>query len=197
MLELLAGYTAYRRGVLDDKGLDDVKRILSKAPPLVNEAIRSSEPYARELAGLEGSLYILGRGLGSHIAREAALKIKEIAYLHAESYPAGESKHGPIALVEDGFPVFIVATSDSPEVAGNAIEMQSRGGRVLVVKPADLGLELPSGVEVLDLPPSGGDTLLEPYILMPFFQLLSYYAAVKRGYNPDKPRNLAKTVTVE
>lgn len=196
VLTLLAAHTGAAAGILD-QGLDAVRGSLSRVHEVVNEAIRSSEPYAKELAGLEGSMYILGRGLGSHIAREAALKIKEIAYLHAEAYPAGESKHGPIALVEPGFPVFIVATSDSPEVAGNAIEMQSRGGRVIVTKPADLSLEIPRGIEVLDLPPSRGDPVLEPFIQAPFYQLLAYYAAVKRGYDPDKPRNLAKTVTVE
>ncbi|MCE4602813.1 MAG: glutamine--fructose-6-phosphate transaminase (isomerizing) [Desulfurococcales archaeon] len=196
ILTLLAGYTGEATGALD-RGAREVRDPLSRVHEVVNDAIRSSEPYAKQLAGVEGSMYILGRGLGSHIAREAALKVKEIAYLHAEAYPAGESKHGPIALVEPGFPVFIVATSDSPEVAGNAIEMYSRGGRVIVTKPADMGLEIPRGIEVLDLPPSRGDPVLEPFILAPFYQLLAYYAAVKRGYDPDKPRNLAKTVTVE
>jgi len=111
-----------------------------------------------------------------------------------------EIVHGPIALVEPGFPVFIVATSDAPEVAGNAIEMAARGGRVFVVRPADLTLELSSKagqISQVTLPPSGGILELEPFILTPIFQLLSYRIAVRRGYNPDKPRNLAKTVTVE
>ncbi len=197
LLELLAGNMGLATGVLGESDLSRIKSVLARAPEVVNDAIRAAEPSVKDLTDLRGSMYILGRGLGSHIAREAALKVKEIAYLHAEAYPAGESKHGPIALVEEGFPVFIVATSDSPEVAGNAIEMASRGGRVYVTKPADLTLELPRDIDVVNLPPSSGETLLEPYILTPFYQLLAYYTAVKRGYDPDKPRNLAKTVTVE
>ncbi len=199
ILELLSIILAEASGRLTRSEAGDLKRILASAPKVVKDAIQASDPYARQLTKerLGESMYILGRGLGSHVSKEAALKIKEIAYIHAESYPAGESKHGPIALVTPGFPVFIVATSDSPEVAGNAIEMKARGGRVVVVKPADLELELQSGISQLDMPPSGGKLLLETFALIPYFQLASYYIAVSRGYDPDKPRNLAKTVTVE
>ncbi|MCE4608630.1 MAG: SIS domain-containing protein, partial [Caldisphaeraceae archaeon] len=172
-------------------------------PNLLQLSIEASDALVPALIGIhseKSSAYVLGRGLGSAIAMEGALKIKEITYIHAESYPAGESKHGPIALVERGFPVYIVATSDSPEVAGNAVEMSARDARVVVLRPADLSLEIRGGREglsLLDMPPSGGLIELEPFILTPFFQILSYRIAIERGYDPDKPRNLAKTVTVE
>ncbi|WP_256205043.1 SIS domain-containing protein [Aeropyrum camini] len=128
---------------------------------------------------------------------EAALKVKEVSYIHAEAYPAGESKHGPIALVEPEFKVYVLASSDSPEIVGNALEMKARGGSVTVVSPSDLDLDIPEGIEVLRMPPTGGEILLDAYSLTPYFQLLAYHLAVARGYDPDKPRNLAKTVTVE
>jgi len=194
LLEILAVRAGEAAGRLDGGEARSLIGSLQEAPRVVQSAIEAGDPPASELArrGLEGSLYIIGRGLGAVLAREAALKVKEIAYLHA----AGESKHGPIALVEEGFPVFVVATSDAPEVAGNAIEMRARGAWVTVTKPAGLHLELPRDVEVLDFPPAG-NLLLEPYSLIPFYQLAAYHLAVAKGYDPDKPRNLAKTVTVE
>ncbi len=202
LLEMLSLKVGQGTGALDRDEATRVTEALRSAPNVVLSAIEASDPTATALSRLidRPSIYVLGRGVGHAVAREGALKIKEIAYIHAEAYPAGESKHGPIALVEPGFPVFIVATSDAPEVAGNAVEMAARGGRVLVVRPADLGLELGSKagqVTQVTLPPSGGLLELEPFILTPIFQLLSYRIAVSRGYNPDKPRNLAKTVTVE
>jgi len=200
-LQVLAIRAAQARKLIGTGEARGMITSLSKAPNLMAEAIKASEPIARLLAERRSetwrSMYILGRGLGYPIAREGALKVKEIAYLHAEAYPAGESKHGPIALVEEGFPVFLVATSDSPEIAGNALEMAARGADVMVLKPSGMKIELPerTNIKILSLPAT--DPLLEPYSLTPFFQLLAYYIAVKKGYDPDKPRNLAKTVTVE
>ncbi len=202
LLELLSLRVGLNTGALRQDEVRQLTEALRSAPNVVLSAIEASDPTATALSRTmdRSSVYVLGRGVGHAVAREGALKVKEIAYIHAEAYPAGESKHGPIALVEPGFPVFIVATSDAPEVAGNAIEMAARGGRVFVVRPADLRLELGSRVgqvTQITLPPSGGILELEPFILTPIFQLLSYRIAVSRGYNPDKPRNLAKTVTVE
>ncbi len=198
LLELLAIFAAEIGGRYDSSTTRDYLDVLSKAPITAKDSIEVGDPEAKILARrlVKPSMYIIGRGLGAMLAREAALKIKEIAYLHAEAYPAGESKHGPIALVEEGFPVFVIATRDSPEVAGNAVEMRARGAWVRVVKPANYELELPSDVEVQATPPVESH-LLEPFSIIPFFQLLAYHTAVSRGYDPDKPRNLAKTVTVE
>jgi len=202
-LELLALEVAKSRGMIERDRYQFLKSSLAYVPDRLQGAIEVSDPVAKYIAKMMnsygGSMYILGRGLGHYIAKEAALKIKEISYLHAEAYPAGESKHGPIALVERDFPVYIVATSDSPEVVGNAIEMAARGANVRILRPSDLVLDVPESenIGVIDLPPSQNNLLVEPFILIPFFQLLSYYIAVAKGYNPDKPRNLAKTVTVE
>ena len=203
LLEMISAYSSYEAGSISREEVKGILEGLKRASSLLQLSIEASDTLIPALIGIHHerpSTYVLGRGLGSAIAMEGALKIKEITYIHAESYPAGESKHGPIALVERGFPVYIVATSDSPEVAGNAIEMSARNARVVVLRPADLSLEIRGGSEglsLLDMPPSGGLIELEPFILTPFFQILSYRIAIERGYDPDKPRNLAKTVTVE
>ncbi len=198
LLELLSIEAGFRAGNYDRDTSKLMIETLSNAPIITKDSIEVGDPEARELSRrfTRKSLYIIGRGLGAVLAKEAALKVKEIAYLHAEAYPAGESKHGPIALVEERFPVFVIGTSDSPEVSGNAVEMRARGAWVRVVKPANLKLELPSDVEVQNTPPVDS-SLLEPFSIIPFFQLLAYHTAVYKGYDPDKPRNLAKTVTVE
>lgn len=198
LLELLAIKTGAATGRLDEKDAEELSGLLGEAAIVAKDAIEVGDSEARELSRRlpQRSMYILGRGLGAFLAKEAALKVKEIAYVHAEAYPAGESKHGPIALVEEGFPVFVIGTSDSPEVSGNAIEMRARGAWVRVVKPASLSLDIPGDVDVQDSPPTS-HILLEPFSIIPFFQLLAYHMAVARGYDPDKPRNLAKTVTVE
>ncbi|MCX8165067.1 MAG: glutamine--fructose-6-phosphate transaminase (isomerizing) [Acidilobaceae archaeon] len=195
---LLSLRAAQARGLLLEGEVQELLRRLSLSPEILKAAVSASMKIVGKapLAGVR-SMYVLGRGLGHIISKEAALKIKEIAYVHAESYPAGESKHGPIALVEPGFPVFFVATSDSPEIEGNIMEMAARGARVVVVRPEDLDVHAPEGTELIDMPPAGNDVMLEPYSMMPYFQVLAYVEAVARGYDPDKPRNLAKTVTVE
>jgi glucosamine--fructose-6-phosphate aminotransferase (isomerizing) len=199
-LSLLTLFTALEGGVLDRSEVEDKLVKLSRAHEITAKAIEESLKHVPEnpLVGSK-SIYMLGRGLGSLIAREAALKVKEIAYIHAESYPAGESKHGPIALVEKGFPVYFVATSDSPEIAGNVMEMRARGAHVTIVKASNWRLDVEPGdsVEIVEMPLEDSEILLEPYPLIPYFQVLAYRASVARGYNPDKPRNLAKTVTVE
>jgi glucosamine--fructose-6-phosphate aminotransferase (isomerizing) len=202
LLEMLSAFISYERKEFDKNEKNKILDYLRYAPNLIQSSLEASDTLIPALLNLhkKNSSYILGRGLGSAIAMEGALKIKEITYLHAESYPAGESKHGPIALVEKDFPVYIVSTSDAPEIAGNAIEMAARNAKVIVVRPADLKLELKEdrkSIYFADMPPSNSILELEPFILTPLFQILAYRLAVERGYNPDKPRNLAKTVTVE
>ncbi len=202
-LELLVIEVGRGLGLLSKENYKRLSEILSRADSYIQESIEISDPLAKYIAKLmnnyKGSLYVLGRGLGHYIAKEAALKIKEISYLHAEAYPAGESKHGPIALVEKDFPVFIIATNDSPEIVGNAIEMAAREANVWILKPSDTELDIPDNerIRTIDLNSINKNDVLEPFIFIPFFQLLSYYISVAKGYNPDKPRNLAKTVTVE
>jgi glucosamine--fructose-6-phosphate aminotransferase (isomerizing) len=148
------------------------------------------------LAGASDSLY-LGRGILYPIALEGALKLKEISYLHAEGYPAGEMKHGPIALLQDGFPVVAVVPSgpNRDKLIGNLMEVRARGARVLAV--AD---EATDGVtEVADLVYEVPHVhpLLQPVVTVVPLQLLAYHVAVELGLDVDQPRNLAKSVTVE
>ncbi|MEM4005786.1 MAG: SIS domain-containing protein, partial [Desulfurococcaceae archaeon] len=143
------------------------------------------------------SMYYLSRDIGLPIAREGALKVKEIAYVHAEAYPAGESKHGPIALVEQGFPVVFIVPPDSgieQKILGNIEEMKARGAFTIGV--VHEGSSLNNVVEFpLEVPRAHWITT--PITHTPPLQLLAYHLAVKKGHDPDKPRNLAKTVTVE
>jgi glucosamine--fructose-6-phosphate aminotransferase (isomerizing) len=130
-------------------------------------------------------------------AEEGALKLKEIAYNHAEAYSAGESKHGPIALVQDDYPVFFVAPSDDTRsrIVGNIMEMKARGATIISVIQKDDEEIAGLSDHVFAIP---GISEAE-FSIMPFIvplQLFSYYMALRKGYDPDKPRNLAKSVTV-
>lgn len=150
------------------------------------------ESYAKKI-GKELSkarnIYYLGRGLSLPLAMEGALKVKEVAYVHAEAYPAGESKHGPIALVEKGFPVVFINDGEMPELLKNNImEMKARGAKTYVIST---NKRVGEGNEVYI------ESMIPPLSIAPIIQLIAYYASIAKGINPDKPRNLAKTVTVE
>ncbi len=187
-------------GVLDKNEADELRKWLVDSPRIVSRIIADTEDSARKLAEWmagKGNAYYLSRGIGVPVAMEGALKLKEIAYIHAEAYPAGESKHGPIALVEPGYPVVFTIPADEyleKLLLGNIQEMKARGGFTIGFVPEDSSL-----IEQLDyvfrLPRT--HWILTPLTHTPPMQLLAYYTAVKRGYDPDKPRNLAKTVTVE
>ena len=173
---------------------------LSRIPRIVEEIILKNEALASQLANSlsrKNSIYYLGRGLGVPIAKEGALKLKEIAYIHAEAYPAGESKHGPIALVESGFPVLFTILDDENKgsIVGNIMEMKARNAYTIglitygndeIAETLDFAFTLPKQ-----------EYLVAPITYTPILQLIAYYTAIKKGYDPDKPRNLAKTVTVE
>ncbi len=184
----------------DLEEIEQKRASLSKLPDIVSRVISLQEERARSLAGLfyeVPSLLFLGRGISIATAEEGALKLKEIAYNHAEAYSAGESKHGPIALVQDGYPVIIIAPRDETRsrIIGNIMEMKARGACIIsVIEEDDNELEslsdhvftIPKGVEP--------EFSVMPYIVP--LQLFSYYMARRKGYDPDKPRNLAKSVTV-
>jgi glucosamine--fructose-6-phosphate aminotransferase (isomerizing) len=139
----------------------------------------------------------LGRGLHYPVALEGALKLKEISYIHAEAYPAGELKHGPLALVDREMPVVTVAPHDSllEKLKSNMQEVRARGGQLYVFADADTHIESSPGIHVIRLPEHYG--ALSPILHVLPLQLLAYHTAVKRGTDVDKPRNLAKSVTVE
>ncbi len=152
--------------------------------------------WAGRFAKKEHVLF-LGRGLHYPIALEGALKLKEISYIHAEAYPAGELKHGPLALVTSAMPVVTVAPNDAllEKLKSNMQEVRARGGELYVLADADTRIEPSEGVNVIRLPEHYG--LLSPILHVVPLQLLAYHTALARGTDVDKPRNLAKSVTVE
>ncbi len=168
--------------------------------PVALTAVLALEPqiiaWADEFARKENALF-LGRGLHYPIALEGALKLKEISYIHAEAYPAGELKHGPLALVTQEMPVVTVAPNDSliEKLKSNMHEVRARGGQLYVFADADSRIAPSEGVDVIRLPEHYG--LLSPILHVAPLQLLAYHTALARGTDVDKPRNLAKSVTVE
>ena len=145
------------------------------------------------------SIFYLGRGIAYPLALEAALKLKEVSYIHAEGYPAGELKHGPIALIDENMPVILLAPYDDlfEKTLSNAQEITSRGGKILFVSSQEglkkLSFEPWRHFEI----PCTHSSLLTPFAIAPFIQLLAYHVAVLKGTDVDQPRNLAKSVTVE
>jgi glucosamine--fructose-6-phosphate aminotransferase (isomerizing) len=152
--------------------------------------------WAEEFARKENALF-LGRGLHYPIALEGALKLKEISYIHAEAYPAGELKHGPLALVTEEMPVVTIAPNDAllEKLKSNMQEVRARGGELYVFADVDTQITSSEGLHVIRLPEHYG--LLSPILHVAALQLLAYHTALARGTDVDKPRNLAKSVTVE
>jgi glucosamine--fructose-6-phosphate aminotransferase (isomerizing) len=154
------------------------------------------EKWAERFAQRDNALF-LGRGIHYPIAMEGALKLKEISYIHAEAYAAGELKHGPLALVDKNMPVVAIAPKDAlfEKLKSNLQEVRARGGELYVLADADAGLTGSEGVEVITMPDHAG--ILSPILHTIPLQLLAYHVALHRGTDVDKPRNLAKSVTVE
>jgi glucosamine--fructose-6-phosphate aminotransferase (isomerizing) len=199
-LFLVALYLAQVRGAMFPREIVEVLERMEELPGQVARAIAVSDPLARELAeryqGARDVLFI-GRHTGYPAALEGALKLKEISYIHAEGHPAGELKHGPIALVEPGVPVVAVATECHvyPKMVSNIQEVRARGASVVaVVTEGDR--ELPGIVDhVIEVPRT--PELLSPVVVTVPLQLFAYHVAKLRGCDVDQPRNLAKSVTVE
>jgi glucosamine--fructose-6-phosphate aminotransferase (isomerizing) len=152
--------------------------------------------WAEKFASHDHALF-LGRGIHYPIALEGALKLKEISYIHAEAYPAGELKHGPLALVDKNMPVVAIAPNDAllEKLKSNMQEVRARGGQLYVLADQDARLVSSEGVEVITLTDHAG--ILSPILHTVPLQLLAYHTALARGNDVDKPRNLAKSVTVE
>ena len=184
-----------------DKGLY-LKKIkdLKALPKLVEQTLLTGNKI-QTISGLftdaKGSMF-LGRGFSYPIALEGALKLKELAYVHAEGYPAGEMKHGPLALIEDGMPVVILAPRDNyyKKTISNMQEVIARGAKVLLITNKSKDEVFSENIWETILVESANDDLL-PFLLTVPLQKLAYYSALKKGYDIDKPRNLAKSVTVE
>ncbi|MES2368140.1 MAG: glutamine--fructose-6-phosphate transaminase (isomerizing) [Pseudomonadota bacterium] len=155
------------------------------------------EAWSQRFANKHHALF-LGRGVHYPIALEGALKLKEISYIHAEAYPAGELKHGPLALVDEDMPVITIAPNDQliEKLKSNMQEVRARGGELYVFADGDVHIEESAFVHVIRLP-GGSNGVLSPILHTVPLQLLSYHAALQKGTDVDKPRNLAKSVTVE
>jgi glucosamine--fructose-6-phosphate aminotransferase (isomerizing) len=168
--------------------------------PAALQAVLALEPqviaWAEDFAKMDNALF-LGRGLHYPIALEGALKLKEISYIHAEAYPAGELKHGPLALVTSAMPVVTVAPNDAllEKLKSNMHEVRARGGVLYVLADADTRIENGEGLHVIRMPEHYGE--LSPLLHVVPLQLLAYHTACAKGTDVDKPRNLAKSVTVE
>jgi glutamine---fructose-6-phosphate transaminase (isomerizing) len=185
-----------RRGLPSEEKLVKALRHLPSALGAVLALEPSIIAWAQRFAAKEHALF-LGRGLHYPIALEGALKLKEISYIHAEAYPAGELKHGPLALVTAEMPVVTVAPNDAllEKLKSNMQEVRARGGELYVFADADTRIASSTGVHVVRLPEHYG--LLSPILHVVPLQLLAYHTALARGTDVDKPRNLAKSVTVE
>jgi glucosamine--fructose-6-phosphate aminotransferase (isomerizing) len=198
-LYLLTLTLAQMKGRLPDAQEAEQIRALRHLPVAV-QAVLALEPqviaWSEEFARKENALF-LGRGVHYPVALEGALKLKEISYIHAEAYPAGELKHGPLALVTDQMPVVTVAPNDAllEKLKSNMQEVRARGGQLYVFADADTRIDSAPGLHVIRMPEHYG--ALSPILHVVPLQLLAYHTACARGTDVDKPRNLAKSVTVE
>jgi glutamine---fructose-6-phosphate transaminase (isomerizing) len=190
---------AKAKGRLDARAEADAIAQMRFLPGSIQHALNLEpqiRPWAERFAAREHALF-LGRGIHYPVALEGALKLKEISYIHAEAYPAGELKHGPLALVDASMPVVVIAPNDSllEKVKSNMQEVRARGGELFVFADLDSHFSESEGVHVIRTPRHAG--LLSPIVHAIPVQLLAYHAAIQRGTDVDKPRNLAKAVTVE
>ncbi len=198
VLMMLAILLARRRG-LDAERERDLVAALRALPDVVQETLALNRPI-RNLAARflhRHHALFLGRGIHYPVALEGALKLKEISYIHAEGYPAGELKHGPLALVDEDMPVVAVAPGNdlARKVRSNLEEVRARGGELYVFADADAGIASDDGVTVVEVPKA--HELLAPIVYTVPLQLLAYHTALLKGTDVDQPRNLAKSVTVE
>jgi glucosamine--fructose-6-phosphate aminotransferase (isomerizing) len=199
VIYLLAIHLATIRGILDRRGAQSLLEDLIRLPGQMDEILGAEDrikEVARQFMNASDFLY-LGRGINYPVALEGALKLKEISYIHAEGYPAGEMKHGPIALIDEYLPVVVLVTRDRThdKVMGNIEEVKARKGIVIAVA-SDPTEELALKVDEIIPVPANNEYLTTVALTLPL-QLLAYHVAVLKGTDVDQPRNLAKSVTVE
>jgi glucosamine--fructose-6-phosphate aminotransferase (isomerizing) len=197
----LATNIGRKKGEVSSREIGLIEESLHKTPGIIQDIINTKIPEIKRIAqefNHISSICFLGRGISVPTALEGRLKLLELSYIPAIAYPAGESKHGSIALVEDGFPVIFVAPKDDTHkrIVGNIMEMKARGARIISIieegdeeirNLSDLAVEIPESLPAL----------VTPLVYVVPLQLLAYYLSVLKGYDPDYPRNLAKSVTVE
>ena len=187
------------RGHVDESQAQDYAEDLRLLPGSIQHAL-NLEPqlasWAQSFANKPSALF-LGRGIHYPIALEGALKLKELTYIHAEAYPAGELKHGPLALVDENMPVVVISPNDGllDKVKANMQEVSARGGELFVLSDLDSDYTASEGIHIIRTPRHIGT--LSPIVHTIPVQLLAYHVALVKGTDVDKPRNLAKSVTVE
>jgi len=197
----LAATIGRKKGEVSTREIGDLENAIHKTPELIERIITTKTAEVRRIA--EGcsnasSICFLGRGVSVPTALEGRLKLLELSYIPAIAYPAGESKHGFIAIIEEGFPVIFVAPKDETHkrVVGNIMEMKARGARIIsIIEEGDEEVRALSD-QVVEIPESL-PSLVTPIVYVVPLQLLAYYMSVLKGNDPDYPRNLAKSVTVE
>ncbi len=199
VLTLMALHVAKAKGVIPESRYRQLLYEMETIPAKVETVLKlndSIKKIAFEYKDASNALY-LGRGYSFPVALEGALKLKEISYIHAEGYPAAEMKHGPIALIDDAMPVFVIATKgpNYEKVVSNIQEVKARKGRIIAIVTAGDKDVKAMAEHVIEIPET--DESLVPLVSVIPWQLLSYHIAVMRGCNVDQPRNLAKSVTVE
>ena len=198
-LYILSAYLGHQNGFLSEEMLREKLMDLEKLPDKLGKLTSDSETYVKlaELYHDRSNVLYLGRGINYPIALEGALKLKEISYIHAEGFPAGEIKHGPIALIDEHIPVVAIVTSGKmrEKMINNIYEVKTRGGKIIAVA-TEGDEEIQSLADHTIFIPKTTD-MLTPLLTTVPLQLLAYHIAVKRGCDVDQPRNLAKTVTVE
>ncbi|EAR62016.1 glutamine--fructose-6-phosphate transaminase (isomerizing) [Neptuniibacter caesariensis] len=199
ILAKLAIHTAHYRKVIDVKEVKHLLNEMNALPGLIDITLGIEDQIKVLGASIKDAkhAFFIGRGINYPLAMEGALKLKEISYMHAEGFGAGELKHGPIALIEPGTPVFVIAPDDSllEKTLSNAEEVAARGARCIIIGNQASIRNLPEGMEHLILPPC--DNRLSPILYAVALQLIAYHAALALGTDVDQPRNLAKSVTVE
>ncbi len=200
VLAALAANLAHAKNLLSPEAEQEIVRHLAEAPAAINGALaydESIEAMAGTVAGARDVLY-LGRGTNYPLALEGALKLKEISYIHAEGYAAGEMKHGPIALIDEHVPVIVIAPSGPlfEKTVSNMQEVQARGGRVILISDYD-GIQAAGAGCLATITMPKVHPLIAPMVYAVPVQLLAYHVAVAKGTDVDQPRNLAKSVTVE
>jgi glucosamine--fructose-6-phosphate aminotransferase (isomerizing) len=198
-LFMLALHLGRRTGTLAEPAAAELIQELLALPAKLAEAVETSaqvHALARKYGHAQDILFI-GRGPQYPIALEGALKLKEISYIHAEGYAAGEMKHGPIALIDDGVPVVVLAPEDGSydKVLSNLSEVKARGGRVIAITTSSEPSLRQLADEVIVVPKAS--LLLQPLLTVVPLQLFAYHVADLKGTDVDQPRNLAKSVTVE
>jgi glucosamine--fructose-6-phosphate aminotransferase (isomerizing) len=201
VLAQLALRLAKKRGKVSQDEIDSLEENLEKLPDIADTIVKTQEEKIKQIAKKYKDskvFFYLGRGISTATAYEGRLKLMEIAYIPSIAFPAGESKHGPISLVENGFPVVFICPRDDchKTLIGNIMEMKARGAHIIaVIEEGDE--EIKSLAEEYIEVPKGIPGVLSPIPFVVPLQLLAYYTALEKGFNPDMPRNLAKSVTVK